>query len=151
MGEKITTVQYKGNLNEVYRVAEKGVGNACREYVIRTKDDEDPVELARIKFQKGARQEPGQPLRHGAGIRPRDAAGATGLLRPCHARHRGRRPRISQQHDRQAPRRARPRERDANGRSHRCVEEAAVHHGRGRGCADGGRPDVRLRRNAAHG
>jgi len=62
MGEKLTTVQYKGNLNEVYRVAEKGVGNACHEYVIRTKDDEDPVELARIKFQKGARQEPGSEV-----------------------------------------------------------------------------------------
>jgi hypothetical protein len=62
MGEKLTTVQYKGNLNEVYRVAEKGVGNACREYVIRTTDDEDPVELARIKFQKGARQEPGSEV-----------------------------------------------------------------------------------------
>ena len=61
MGEKITTVQYKGNLNEVYRVADKGVGNAYNEYVIRTKDDE-PVELARVKFQKGAREEPGSEV-----------------------------------------------------------------------------------------
>ena len=61
MGEKITTVQYKGNLNEVYRVAEKAVGNAYREYIIRTKED-DPVELARIKFQKGARNEPGSEV-----------------------------------------------------------------------------------------
>ena len=57
MGEKITTVQYKGNLNEVYRVAEKAAGNAYREYIIRTKED-DPIELARIKFQKGGRNEP---------------------------------------------------------------------------------------------
>lgn len=61
MVEKITTVQYKGNLNEVYRVAEKAVGNAYREYIIRTKED-DPVELARIKFQKGGRNEPGSEV-----------------------------------------------------------------------------------------
>lgn len=62
MSDKLTTVQYKGSLNNVYRVAEKWVGNAYHEYVIRTNDSEEPIELARIKFQKGARQESGSEV-----------------------------------------------------------------------------------------
>jgi hypothetical protein len=58
MGDKLSTVQYLGSLNEVYRVPEKGKGsgNAYQEYVIRPKDDPN-IELGRIKFQKGARRE----------------------------------------------------------------------------------------------
>lgn len=62
MSDKLTTVQYKGSLNNVYRVAEKWVGNAYHEYVIQTNDSEEPIELARIKFQKGARQESGSEV-----------------------------------------------------------------------------------------
>ncbi|HEY5557353.1 ABC transporter ATPase [Acetobacterium sp.] len=62
MSGKLTTVQYKGSLNDVYRAAEKGVGNAYHEYVIQTNDNDEPIELARIKFQQGARQEPGSEL-----------------------------------------------------------------------------------------
>jgi hypothetical protein len=57
MSDKLTTVQYKGSLNEVFRVAEKWVGNAYHEYTIKTNDSDEPIELARIKFQKGAPQE----------------------------------------------------------------------------------------------
>lgn len=59
MSGKLTTVQYRGSLNDVYRADEKGIGNACHEYVIQTNDNDEPIELARIKFQKGARQEAG--------------------------------------------------------------------------------------------
>lgn len=62
MSGKLTTVQYKGSLNEVYREDEKGIGNAPYEYVVQTNDRDEPIELARIKFQKGARQESGSEV-----------------------------------------------------------------------------------------
>ena len=61
MSKKLTTIQYKGNLNDVYRSGEKGVGNAYLEYLIKTNDDE-PKELAKIKFQKGSREESGSEV-----------------------------------------------------------------------------------------
>lgn len=56
--EKLSTIQKRENLNEVYRSGEPGPGGAHHEYTIACgKSGIDPAIL--IMFQKGARKEPG--------------------------------------------------------------------------------------------
>lgn len=58
MGEKLSTIQKRNNLNEVYRVDEPGPGGACHEYTIKI-----PLGHGRgymedtFVFQKGPRNE----------------------------------------------------------------------------------------------
>ena len=59
--EKLSTIQKRGILNEVF-VGEKGIGGAAHNYVVRKKVDENaevaPEDLLlRIQFQEGARNE----------------------------------------------------------------------------------------------
>lgn len=58
---KLSTIQKKENLNEVYRHDTQGPGGACHEYTIVRADTQQILE--HIEFQKGARQDP--DARHG--------------------------------------------------------------------------------------
>lgn len=55
--EKLSTIQKRENLNEVYRIGEKGPGGAYHEYMIVAADGQQT--MAHIQFQKGPRKEPG--------------------------------------------------------------------------------------------
>ncbi len=57
--EKISTIQKREKLNEVYAVDEKGAGGANHEYLIVSDSGlQDPKETI-IQFQNGARKEEG--------------------------------------------------------------------------------------------
>ncbi|MDU1314475.1 MAG: ABC transporter ATPase [Clostridium septicum] len=53
--ERISTIQKREKLNDVYAVDGKGNGGANHEYLIRTSLDGCIKDLANIKFQNGAR------------------------------------------------------------------------------------------------
>lgn len=53
--EKLSTIQKRENLNEVYRMAEPGPGGACHEYLVSRADTHAGVSA--ILFQKGPRKE----------------------------------------------------------------------------------------------
>ncbi|MGG7215299.1 DUF7681 family protein [Clostridium nigeriense] len=53
--ERLSTIQKREKLNEVYAVDEKGNGGANHEYLIRTSLDGCIQDLANIQFQNGAR------------------------------------------------------------------------------------------------
>lgn len=57
---KLSTIQKRDNLNVVYRFGEIGPGGAYHEYDVYGADQsiEDSEPLARLRFQKGARQDP---------------------------------------------------------------------------------------------
>ena len=55
---KLSTIQKRNNLNEVYRVDEIGPGGACHLYKIYTNEDEER-HLIDVEFQKGPRKESG--------------------------------------------------------------------------------------------
>lgn len=61
--KKLTTIQKRENLNEVYAVDEKGNGGANHEYLIRASMDGCIQDLALIQLQNGARNESGS--KHG--------------------------------------------------------------------------------------
>ncbi len=54
--EKLDTIQKRGNLNEVYRLGEKGPGGGYHEYMIAAAEGQHILE--HILFQKGPRNEP---------------------------------------------------------------------------------------------
>lgn len=60
--EKLSTVQKRENLNEVYRADEPGPGGACHEYEItphgRGPSSDVVIPVQYIHFQKGARSDP---------------------------------------------------------------------------------------------
>ena len=59
--QKLSTIQKRNNLNEVYRCGDKGPGGAYHDYLIRSPEQSDATgDLAscRIIFQKGPRNEP---------------------------------------------------------------------------------------------
>lgn len=60
--KKINTIQKRENLNEIYRLGEKGPGGAYHDYAIVAADTQEV--LAGIEFQKGPRKDP--DARHGA-------------------------------------------------------------------------------------
>lgn len=54
--EKLSTIQKRENLNEVYRMDEPGAGGACHTYLVSLENDPDaPVHA--IIFQHGPRKE----------------------------------------------------------------------------------------------
>jgi len=60
--EKLTTIQKREKLNDVYAVDEKGNGGANHEYLICDGVDDNTIESfspATIQFQNGARKEHG--------------------------------------------------------------------------------------------
>ena len=64
--EKLSTVQRRNNLNEVYRCGDVGPGGAYHEYLIRSPEQSEStgdLVNTKIKFQKGARKDPA--ARHG--------------------------------------------------------------------------------------
>lgn len=63
--EKLSTIQKRGKLNEVYRDGEKGPGGGYHDYAIHltSAGKEDEAYLVNIKFQKGPRKDP--EARHG--------------------------------------------------------------------------------------
>ena len=56
MGEKLSTIQKRNNLNEVFRWKEKGPGGAWHAYLVRDAETKGGFV---IFFQKGPRNEPG--------------------------------------------------------------------------------------------
>lgn len=60
--EKLSTIQKRENLNEVYRTGERGPGGAWHDYLITTAGHlpgkEDSMTVLPIIFQKGARKDP---------------------------------------------------------------------------------------------
>lgn len=65
--EKLSTIQKRNNLNEVFRAGEPGPGGAYHDYTIMTIGElpgqEDSTTVGIIQFQKGARKDPS--ARHG--------------------------------------------------------------------------------------
>ena len=59
--ERLLTIQKRKNLNEVYRIGEKGPGGEYHDYAIMSAENHDI--LATIVHQKGPRNEP--KSRHG--------------------------------------------------------------------------------------
>ena len=56
--EKLSTIQKRNRLNEVYRLGEKGPGGAFHEYEVRSQVDElGTFEVHHIRFQKGPRND----------------------------------------------------------------------------------------------
>ena len=55
--KRLSTIQKRENLNNVYAIDEVGAGNAHHEYSIST-DDEPSTIIAVIQFQHGARKDP---------------------------------------------------------------------------------------------
>lgn len=55
--EKLSTIQKRGNLNEVHRIGEKGPGGAHHEYMIVSAEGQHILE--HIQFQNGPRNEQG--------------------------------------------------------------------------------------------
>lgn len=55
--EKLSTIQKRENLNEVYRVGEQGPGGGYHEYMIVAAEGQHILE--HIQFQKGPRKEQG--------------------------------------------------------------------------------------------
>ena len=55
--EKLSTIQKRENLNEVYRMGEPGPGGAYHDYEIRFGDGESTI-FHEIGFQKGPRKDP---------------------------------------------------------------------------------------------
>lgn len=56
--KKLSTIQKRENLNEVYAVDEPGNGGANHQYkIFNSRDSEQPIGV--IQFQDGARKEPG--------------------------------------------------------------------------------------------
>lgn len=60
--EKLSTIQKRENLNEVYRYGNHGPGGAYHDYEVVDPNDPE-VGLACIEFQKGPRKDP--DARHG--------------------------------------------------------------------------------------
>lgn len=56
--EKLSTIQKRNNLNEVYRDGEIGPGGAYHEYRVAMLRDDKHFEALRIVFQKGPRKDP---------------------------------------------------------------------------------------------
>lgn len=54
---KLSTIQKRENLNEVFATDEKGVGGANHSYVINCVGDGDKLPTTAIQFQKGARKD----------------------------------------------------------------------------------------------
>lgn len=55
---KLSTIQEQGNLNEVFALNEKGPGGAYHAYAVIAKtEDGEGMNLAAIRFQKGARKD----------------------------------------------------------------------------------------------
>lgn len=52
--EKLSTIQKRENLNEVYRIGEQGPGGAYHEYMVVSADGQNILE--HIQFQKGPRK-----------------------------------------------------------------------------------------------
>lgn len=55
---KLSTIQKRNNLNEVFAVGEAGPGGVHHEYIVQPAGISDPTPLATITFQKGARKDP---------------------------------------------------------------------------------------------
>ena len=55
--EKLNTIQTRENLNEVYRIGEKGPGGAYHEYMVAAAEGQHILE--HIQFQKGPRKADG--------------------------------------------------------------------------------------------
>lgn len=55
--DKLSTIQKRNNLNEVYRLGEPGPGGAFHEYTIRWMENELVAHHEHIGFQKGPRSE----------------------------------------------------------------------------------------------
>lgn len=55
--EKLSTIQKRNGLNEVYTVGETGPGGAYHEYAVAIAGDAS-ASLSHIQFQKGARNDP---------------------------------------------------------------------------------------------
>lgn len=53
--EKLSTIQKRENLNEVYRIGEQGPGGAYHEYMVVSADGQNILE--HIQFQKGPRKD----------------------------------------------------------------------------------------------
>ena len=60
--EKLSTIQKRENLNEVYRMGDRGLGDAFHDYRIAGAPGNEPV-WVEIHFQKGPRKDP--DARHG--------------------------------------------------------------------------------------
>lgn len=61
--EKLSTIQKRENLNEVYRLGEEGPGGAYHTYGVFLTGTEDPGVGMLVEFQKGPRKDP--DARHG--------------------------------------------------------------------------------------
>lgn len=59
MGRKLSRIQKRENLNEVYAVDEPGIGNANHEYLVLLPTNEPDVAIpVEIAFQNGPRNDP---------------------------------------------------------------------------------------------
>ena len=64
--KKLSTIQQRENLNEIYRDGERGPGGAYHDYAIYPTDKgliETEIPMAYLEFQKGPRKDPN--ARHG--------------------------------------------------------------------------------------
>lgn len=54
--KKLSTIQKRGNLNEVFQIDDPGAGGACHAYLITRADDEEAY-VQSIMFQHGPRND----------------------------------------------------------------------------------------------
>lgn len=55
---KLSTIQKRNNLNEVYRDGETGPGGAHHTYLVRVPLDEEQAYMVHVRFQSGPRKVP---------------------------------------------------------------------------------------------